>query len=161
MRIQKEQFSSSEALKFEKGLNVAITLGGAAGAYFGGSLALASLFMATPPGWIVAAVGIAICGIAALLGSGVSDLIMKRRKKEAKKAINQPLADMQKKLSGACVDSLKKVMENIQKALQQIIIDREMAEKNLEEALNTPVAPDEEKNLQDDIAYMKEAYDYV
>jgi len=158
-----ESFYRKQQIKWEKGLNVALKLGGAIGGYLTFAAIGAAFGSAFPVvGTIVGAVaGILVGIVASLIGGKSQQLITAERAAEAKRQIAPVIDDLQVKMTRQLTDSFTGVCDNASAEIKKLYDDRCAEEakikddniKTLQAEYNTD---DLLRELEDDLKYITE-----
>lgn len=136
-----EAFSKKQELKWEKGLDTGIRIGGGVGGVLVGlkAGAVVGSFFAPPVGTIVGGVVGTIAGtivgiFASFIGGGSKKLVMGERAKATKRQISPVIDEICEKIQAQLIESYHNVCSDIISILEQYYRDRvDMAEKQKKE----------------------------
>jgi len=158
-----ESFYRKQQLKWEKGLNVALKLGGAIGGYLTFVAVGAAVGSAIPVpvvGTIIGAVAGLLVGIAAsFIGGKSQELITAQRAAEAKRQIAPIIDELKVKMTGQLTDSFTGICDNASTEIKKLYDERCAEEarikddniKTLQAEYNTD---DLLRELEDDLKYI-------
>lgn len=154
--IQHESFDTKSSFKWETGAGIALSLGGAAIGAMGAAPILAACGVAGPPGWAVAAVGLAIYAAFSAIGFGIKKAKQSDRAKEAKKQLEPLLDNIEERLIKEIPAKFSEFSSKCQGALDEIWAERKRQEQTLKEQMGHVINDSQEQSLKEDLAYLEQ-----
>jgi gas vesicle protein len=159
-----ENFYKKQQLKWEKGLNAVIKIGGAIGGIVAGLEIGAAIGTAVFPGFgtIVGVVAGALIGIiGGLIGSKSQKLVTAERAREVKQQIAPIIDDLYKKMVKEFNDSFAGICDNVSDILDEFCSDRlaeakQIKENNIEKLKTEYNSEDLLRELKDDLNALAE-----
>lgn len=111
------EHSTEDKIKWEKGVQWALSFGGSIGGAVGAS-AVATAIFSNPGGWLIAGVGLAIAGIASLFGFGIKKAIRAKRARKAKESLSPVIHQVENKLYQTVRNKNNEYFNRLEKALE-------------------------------------------
>lgn len=155
--IHSIDFSSKSSLKWEKGLQTLLNIGGAFAGTFGANAVVTALGIAAasgPAGWVVAGVGVAIYGVFSLFGWGVKKVVQSNRADKTKRQISPKIDEIASSLLKAITDKYTEFATSCTNSLDAILKYREEELVNLKETLSRVVDDEQESILKNNLDYI-------
>jgi len=157
-----ENFHKKQKLKWEKGVNVGIKIGGTVAAVLTFSKVGALIGSAVFPGFgtIVGAIaGVLVGFVASFFGSKSQQFVTAERAREVKKQIAPVIDDLGKKMTEQLTDSFDGICDNVSAMLEELCKDRlAEAKQNKERKIEALQAEhnteDLLRELEDDLKYV-------
>lgn len=115
---QNVSHNSESKIKWEKGAQALLNLGGAAGGYLGGGAVAVALLGSNPAGWAVAVIGIGIYAVASLIGFGIKKATQAQRKNTAREQVAPKIDEIGKRLNDSIKGKLIEMFTQINSDLQ-------------------------------------------
>lgn len=153
LKYESVDFNLKEKLKWEKGAKFALNAGGAVGAALGAKAAASALviFGSNPAGWAVAAVGIAIIGIASLFGWGLKKSVQSKRKEDAKKAIYPKIDEIGLNLRKAIFSKIDDLVNSAESQLRELSKNKREEIRALRNEVRKPIQSESISDIEGDI----------
>ena len=162
-------FKSESKFKFEKSFEPALNIGGGIGGFFlgevAGPAAAAALVKAGalsgsaagPAGIAIGAVvGIAVWGVASLIGHLSKKGVVKHRGNEAKKSISPMIDEIERILKKTISERFDEISEGVIKKLNKMIEERNSQSVIIRQKISEPVINSDSLQLENDFNYVTE-----
>lgn len=156
INIHPETLNSESKVKWEKGLQIGLNIGGGVAGLLGAGPLLAACGVAGPAGWVVGAVMLGICSVFSLFGWGVKKITQANRADKAKRQVSPLIDEIERKLIEVVPDKYNEFAESCYDVLNNILKNREEEEIIFKKSLNVVVDPSQERSLLEDLEYINE-----
>lgn len=149
-----ETLNIKDKTKYEKSFEVIGAIGGSIlGTMYAGTVA--ALIVSNPAGWVVGAVGLAIAGIATLIGSFFKAEKQAKRKAEAKDAVNPKISAIEKKLASEMQEQIDKTFNDANNLISTIIEKQEDEVRQKRRETRRPDTSTKSEDIKKDIEYLE------
>lgn len=152
-KIKGVHLNSQGKIKYEKGIQIGMNLGGAAG----GAVAaapVAMLLASNPAGWLVAGVGFAIWGAFSLGGYAVKKGVQSSRAKDAKKLVDPKIKQIKDQLTDRISSNINDTKEKVDAMLRKIERNRDIERENLIASFSLASSDDNKPRLEADLKFL-------